>query len=231
VKIICILAEIQTRHPLNTINKHRYLLNQLISVAWLRFFDFFLVILNLISKMEIWCSLNCLGPSNHFFYMFVFNVALSIETLTSDNKMIDDWWIEKDLEGSGCGIMRYYPGIFLEGLRKTTKRQQDSQWCGWCLNWAPPKYSPRALPLSQPVLTLLASGCTQCCMVHFKEPKINQARTVLRTAICQLRIIPLRKSSWGIYPNQQTPWSRVVLHQDLPQVPCLELRESSPSHL
>jgi hypothetical protein len=34
----------------------------------------------------------------------------------------DKWWlIGKDVEESGRGqILRYYPGIFLEGLRKTT---------------------------------------------------------------------------------------------------------------
>jgi hypothetical protein len=38
-----------------------------------------------------------------------------------DNRMIGEWWwIGKDLVGSGRDlIVRYYPGIRLEGLRKT----------------------------------------------------------------------------------------------------------------
>jgi hypothetical protein len=36
------------------------------------------------------------------------------------------WWIEEDLVGSGrCLILRYYPGIRLEVLRKTTKITQS----------------------------------------------------------------------------------------------------------
>jgi hypothetical protein len=36
--------------------------------------------------------------------------------------MIIGWWIGKDLEHSGRGlILSYYPGICQEGLRKTTK--------------------------------------------------------------------------------------------------------------
>jgi hypothetical protein len=36
--------------------------------------------------------------------------------------MIGWWWIGKDFSGSGRSlILRYYPGIRLEGLRNTTK--------------------------------------------------------------------------------------------------------------
>jgi hypothetical protein len=40
-----------------------------------------------------------------------------------------EWWIGKDMEGSGRGlILRYYPCICLEGLRKATKiLSQDIQ--------------------------------------------------------------------------------------------------------
>jgi hypothetical protein len=46
------------------------------------------------------------------------------------------------MEGSGRGlILRYYPGIRLEGLRKTTKKlSQDSQSPGRDLNLEPPEY-------------------------------------------------------------------------------------------
>jgi hypothetical protein len=42
--------------------------------------------------------------------------------VASNKRVIREWWIWKDLEGRGRGlILRYYPGIHLEGLRKTTK--------------------------------------------------------------------------------------------------------------
>jgi hypothetical protein len=44
-------------------------------------------------------------------------------------RVISEWWIEKDLEGSGRSlILRNYPGIRLEELRKTAKNlSQDSR--------------------------------------------------------------------------------------------------------
>jgi hypothetical protein len=42
--------------------------------------------------------------------------------VASNKRVIREWWIWKDLEGRGRSlILRYYPGIHLEGLRKTTK--------------------------------------------------------------------------------------------------------------
>jgi hypothetical protein len=51
------------------------------------------------------------------------------------------------MEGSGCGlILRYYPGIRLEVLRKTTKDlSQDSRYTGRELNPETPKYEPGVL--------------------------------------------------------------------------------------
>jgi hypothetical protein len=38
-----------------------------------------------------------------------------------DDRVTSEWWIRKNFVGSGRGlILRYYPGIRLEGLRKTT---------------------------------------------------------------------------------------------------------------
>jgi hypothetical protein len=52
------------------------------------------------------------------------------------------WWIAKDLAGSSCGlILRYYPGIRLEGLGKITKNlaiRIASRW-GLELNPGPPE--------------------------------------------------------------------------------------------
>jgi len=55
--------------------------------------------------------------------------------------MISEWWIEKDLEGSGHGlILKYYPSIHLERLRKTTKNlSQDNQSPRQDMNPEPPK--------------------------------------------------------------------------------------------
>jgi hypothetical protein len=61
----------------------------------------------------------------------LFYDALSVTTLYSvDDRVISEWWwIGKDLVGSGCGlILKYYPGIREEELRKTTEAlNQDSQ--------------------------------------------------------------------------------------------------------
>jgi hypothetical protein len=58
-------------------------------------------------------------------------VALSVTRLQSvDDRVISEWrLIGKDFVGSGRGItLRYYLGILLDGLRKTTKTlSQDSR--------------------------------------------------------------------------------------------------------
>jgi hypothetical protein len=70
--------------------------------------------------------------------------------------VINELLIGKDLEGSGCGlILRYYPGISLWGLRKTTK-SQDSRSPGRDLNSGTPEYEAGVLCCLQ--------FCT-CCAV------------------------------------------------------------------
>jgi hypothetical protein len=53
----------------------------------------------------------------------------------------------KDLEGSGSDqILRYYPGIYLEGLRNTTKSDsQDCMFPGQDSNAGPPEYEAGVL--------------------------------------------------------------------------------------
>jgi hypothetical protein len=53
----------------------------------------------------------------------------------------------KDMEGSKCGLMlRYYPGICLEGLMKTTKTiSQDNRYPGRDLNLGTPEYEAGAV--------------------------------------------------------------------------------------
>jgi hypothetical protein len=56
--------------------------------------------------------------------------------------MISEWWICKNVEGRGRNlILRYNPGIRLEGLRETKKNlSQYSQSPDRDLNPAPPEY-------------------------------------------------------------------------------------------
>jgi hypothetical protein len=67
----------------------------------------------------------------------------------SNGRVISEWWIGKYLEGSGRGlILRYYPGIRLEGLRKTTKSfGQDSRFPSRDLSPGPPEYEARVLTI------------------------------------------------------------------------------------
>jgi hypothetical protein len=57
--------------------------------------------------------------------------------------VISVWLIGKDLEGGDRGlILRYYPGICLQGLRETTKDlRQDKQYQGRNMNPGPPEYN------------------------------------------------------------------------------------------
>jgi hypothetical protein len=65
----------------------------------------------------------------------------------SNDRVISDWRIGKELEGGGRGIiLRYYPSIRLEGLRKTTRHlSQDSRPPSLDFNSEPPKYEARVL--------------------------------------------------------------------------------------
>jgi hypothetical protein len=61
-------------------------------------------------------------PLIMYWLVVYFTTLFSATRLYSvDNRVTRKWWwIEKDLVGSGRGLtLRYYPGIFLHGLRKT----------------------------------------------------------------------------------------------------------------
>jgi hypothetical protein len=74
------------------------------------------------------------------FYLFVVYLKMfffsNYDYTPPNDRVISEWWIGKDLEGSGHDlILRYYPGICLEGLRKTMKTlRQDSQSLSQDLN-------------------------------------------------------------------------------------------------
>jgi hypothetical protein len=61
--------------------------------------------------------------------------------------VISELWIGKKLEENGRGlILRYYPNIHLEGLRKTTKNLSQDSWSpGQELNPGPPEYKAGVL--------------------------------------------------------------------------------------
>jgi hypothetical protein len=68
------------------------------------------------------------------FILFVVYLTMLSQWLNvaSNELVLSEWWVGKDLEGSGRGlILRYYHGIRLEQLRKTMKQlSQDSRTPG-----------------------------------------------------------------------------------------------------
>jgi hypothetical protein len=57
-----------------------------------------------------------------WFSCWLFHYAFSIYYTVSDERTPNEYWIRKNLEGSGCSLMSYYTGICIEGLRKTTNK-------------------------------------------------------------------------------------------------------------
>jgi hypothetical protein len=70
----------------------------------------------------------------------LFNDAF-LDYTASNERVIGEWWTGKDVQVSSHGlILRYYPGICLEELRKTMKSlSQDSRSQGRDLNPGPPE--------------------------------------------------------------------------------------------
>jgi hypothetical protein len=86
--------------------------------------------------------------------MFVCLVVYTLTTPFSDSDyigpnegVIAESRNGKDVVGSGRGlIIRYYPGVCLEGLKKTTKSlSQDSRSLGRDLKPGPPEYEAQML--------------------------------------------------------------------------------------
>jgi hypothetical protein len=68
-------------------------------------------------------------------------------TILPAASLLEGRWNERNLGGSGCGLILAFSW---EGLRKTTKiPSQDSQCPSWHSNQAHPKYKFRAFPLSK----------------------------------------------------------------------------------
>jgi hypothetical protein len=67
--------------------------------------------------------------AQYYIYLFIYLFIVYLTTLfsvadylASNERVISGWWIGKDLEGSGRGlILRYHNGIRLKDLRKATQ--------------------------------------------------------------------------------------------------------------
>jgi hypothetical protein len=71
----------------------------------------------------------------------------------------DKWWIRKDVGGSICGlILRYYPSICLEGLRKPIK------------NLSEPRFEPK---------TSQIWSMNMKCSFHYKVVRVTYLRDFL----------------------------------------------------
>jgi hypothetical protein len=83
----------------------------------------------------VWCKQKTDGGSNFnrrsegMCGLFTKLALSSLECVVSNDGAIDDRWIGNDLKRSGCGLIEILSGIYLEGLRNTTKMlSQDSRW-------------------------------------------------------------------------------------------------------
>jgi hypothetical protein len=79
------------------------------------------------------------------FYLFMYSLFNDTFSVTHymvwNERTIGEWWTVKDIEESGHGlILKHYPRIYLEVLRKITKNCHDSRYPKPDLNRVPPEY-------------------------------------------------------------------------------------------
>jgi hypothetical protein len=62
------------------------------------------------------------------FVVYLTTLVSNSDYIASNEGVVSEWWIGKDVEGSVHGLIsRYYPSICLEKRKKTTKNlSQDS---------------------------------------------------------------------------------------------------------
>jgi hypothetical protein len=66
--------------------------------------------------------------------------------------MTDELEIGKNLEKAALSLLRYYPGIFLKGLKKKNENLSECSLCSdRDSNRVPPEYESGALPLQETV--------------------------------------------------------------------------------
>jgi hypothetical protein len=79
--------------------------------------------------------------------------------VVAGSRMIDKFWIWKDLERNGCGLIRRFSNfIWTDNSHRDCS--QDSQCAGWYSNQALPKYKCRALLLYLTCFVTLR--CKEC---------------------------------------------------------------------
>jgi hypothetical protein len=101
---------------------------------------------------ELWFSLKTvllLHQISHFQILllgewaFILCPSCSV-SLIHDLLVHCDWWIRSWKRHGRKRVwptLRYYPGVCLQGLKKTKKNLGQVSWSpGWYLNWGPPKY-------------------------------------------------------------------------------------------
>jgi hypothetical protein len=99
------------------------------------------------------------GKGIYYCLLFVVSSLTLFQWLTlhsTEWRAISEWWIGKNVEGSGSGlILRYYPCICLNGAKKTTRNlSQDRQSPGRDMNLGPPEYKAAVLTIQPRCLVL-----------------------------------------------------------------------------
>lgn len=74
------------------------------------------------------------------------------DCIALDGGMTDDWWLGKNQERSGCGLIKVLFQHFSWGTEENHKDlSQDSWFPSWDSNWASSELKSRVLPVDQSV--------------------------------------------------------------------------------
>jgi hypothetical protein len=98
-------------------------------------------------RLKIYCDYEWLCKERSINPITNQNPVLKV-THIRDNMTVNGWWSANYMEGSGSWLYRRIslaiPGIYLEGLRKTTRKLGQHGRCpGWYSNGTPPEYESR----------------------------------------------------------------------------------------
>jgi hypothetical protein len=64
-----------------------------------------------------------------FFVAYLIQFCRYVYCIASNGRMIDEWWVEKDLEGSTGGLMWGTKQVFAWKGRKPTINLFEDSWC------------------------------------------------------------------------------------------------------
>jgi hypothetical protein len=100
----------------------------------------------------LWNSLKLRWSTAYLFKYGLLNEAVSrLDYIAPNGRMILKRWIEKDVEGSGCGLFQgNIPAFAWREWGKPQTICQNNQCPGQDSNWAPPKYKSEALLVEPP---------------------------------------------------------------------------------